>query len=224
VSGVKLFVWDLHGTLEYGNHRTVVDISNEVLAQHGYRERFSYADGERLYGLKWFEYFIWLLGEESHERAMELQDACFQLSETDHELQVRWMEPTPHALGVLAEIGRQHDQILISNTRAKTLEVFLRALGLEKFFPDGRAFAVDQHTRYAARTKIDVLGEFLRNGHQYEQLVIIGDSPSDMRLKDVSGGLTCLFAHPDFEFRDCPADHRIRDLRAVLDLAGERSR
>jgi phosphoglycolate phosphatase-like HAD superfamily hydrolase len=218
VSGVKLFVWDLHGTLEYGNHHAVIDISNAVLTCHGYREQFSYEDGQKLYGLKWYEYFTWLLGEGAYQQAMELQDACFKLSETECEMQRRWMQPTPHVLDVLAAIGRRHDQILISNTRTNTLELFLDVLGLKNFFPPGSAFAVDQHTRAAVRTKVDVLREFLGARREYEQLVIVGDSPSDMRLKEVSGGVACLFAHPEFQFRECPADRRIRDLRDLLEL------
>jgi phosphoglycolate phosphatase-like HAD superfamily hydrolase len=215
---VKLFVWDLHGTLEHGNHHAVIDISNAVLTRYGYPQQFSYDDGCNLYGRKWFEYFTWLLGEDAYQQAMELQDACFKLSETDFEMQRRWMRPTPHVRDVLTNIAKQHDQILISNTRATTLELFLEDLGLAAFFPPGRAFAVDQHTRHAVRTKADVLGEFLSTGGEYEQLVIVGDSAGDMRLKEVHGGLTCLFAHPEFEFRDCPADRHIRDLRDLLDV------
>lgn len=63
----------------------------------------------------------------------------------------------------------------------------------------------------------DVLTDYLRGSDEYEQIVIIGDSPSDMRLKRVAGGVTYLYAHPDFAFRNCEADHRIRDLRKVLE-------
>jgi hypothetical protein len=38
-----------------------------------------------------------------------------------------------------------------------------------------------------------------------------------MRLRDVAGGVTYLFAHLGTEFSDCEADFRIRDLRAILD-------
>jgi phosphoglycolate phosphatase-like HAD superfamily hydrolase len=216
--GVKLFVWDLHGTLEYGNHRAVIDISNRVLADYGHRERLTYEDGRKLYGLKWFEYFTWLFGDDSYERAIELQEACFEISETDLDVQCHWMRPTAYAADVLSEIAARHDQILISNTRASTLDLFLKVLEFNVFFPDGRAFAVDQHARVVARTKADVLNGFLGEGHAYEQLVIVGDSPSDVRLKDVSGGIAFLYAHPGFEFRECPADFRIRDLRRVLQL------
>lgn len=213
---MKLFVWDLHGTLEHGNHRAVVDISNEVLAQRGYTQRFTYGDGSDLYGLKWFEYFTWLLGDKAYDQAMELQDACFELSESNPEMQYRWVEPTPHASEVLAEIAEKHDQILISNTRPATLDVFLKTLDLESFFPAEKAFAVDQHTRDARRTKADILAEYLDHHPPYDEVVVIGDSPSDVRLREVGGGRAYLFTHADFQFRACDPDHRIRDLRGVL--------
>ncbi|MFA1545012.1 HAD family hydrolase [Actinomadura chokoriensis] len=212
----KLFVWDLHGTLERGNHRAVINISNQILERFGHSERFSHADGITLYGKKWYEYFTWLLGDDAYARAMELQEACFELSESNPNTQCNGIEPTPHAPEVLSAVRRRHDQILISNTRPATLAIFLKVLRLEEFFPGGTAFAVDQHVRDAERTKAHVLAEYLAGRGRYEEIVIIGDSPGDMRLAEVGGGSRYLFTHPGFRFRDCEADHRIRDLRKLL--------
>jgi phosphoglycolate phosphatase-like HAD superfamily hydrolase len=214
---MKLFVWDLHGTLEQGNERAVIDISNRVLERHGYTERFSYTDNPQLYGRKWYEYFAWLFRDSDHDRDLTLQDACFKLSEASPEMQRRWLRPTPHATKVLDEIRHRHRQILISNTRTETLRVFVDVLGYKKFFSAGNAFAVDGHAEHPSASKEDVLSNYLRDAGRYEMIVIIGDSPSDMRLKKVAGGVTYLYAHPDFAFRNCEADHRIRDLRAVLE-------
>ncbi|MFY1615967.1 HAD family hydrolase [Micromonospora sp. WMMD736] len=214
---MKLFVWDLHGVLERGNDRAVVDISNEVLSTFGYAQRFGYEDGRRLYGHKWYEYFATLLPAESHRRHLELQDACFILSEERPELQYRWMTPTPHVATVLSAVAASHQQIVISNTRPGTLDMFLKLLDLTDHFVPGRAFAVDQHVRDVKTTKRDVLACYLTGQPSFDEIVIIGDSASDMRLVEVAGGTTYLFAHPDFAFRNCNADFRIRDLRRVLD-------
>lgn len=214
---MKLYVWDLHGVLEMGNDRAAIDVSNEVLAQFGYSERFTYSDGVRLYGLRWYEYFEDLLPDAGHERHLELQDASFKLSEERPDLQYRWMTPTPNADMVLATIAEWHRQILISNTRPATLRMFLKLLSLERFFADGDAFAVDQHVKNAAVTKKEVLADYLAAHGEYDEIVIIGDSPGDMRLVDVAGGITYLYAHPGFPFRDCTATYRIRDLRCVID-------
>lgn len=214
---MKLFVWDLHGTLEWGNDRAVVDISNTVLQSNGVREHFTYEDGQVLYGRKWYEYFLWLLGDHSYDRALQLQEECFELSESNPQLQYQHIQPTPHAAEVLSAISLRHDQILISNTREATLDLFIKGLELESHFPYNKAFAVDQHVADAIKTKADALRDYLaeRPAH-YEQLIIIGDSPSDMELKRIAGGLTYLYAHPEFEFRQCAADYRIRDLREIL--------
>jgi phosphoglycolate phosphatase-like HAD superfamily hydrolase len=217
---MKLFVWDLHGVLEIGNHRAAVDISNKILSRFGRRERFTYEDGIVLYGRKWYEYFEWLLPDATHDYHLSLQDECFQFSEFDLAIQRRWLMPTEHAWKVLSTIGGQHHQILISNTRSGNLELFLKTLQLEEFFPSPDvALAVDGHMQNAQRTKNDVLSDYLTTGaggKKYDEIVIIGDSPSDMRLRDVAGGVTYLYAHPEFAFRDCVADFKIRDLRAVL--------
>ncbi|MEW2331834.1 HAD family hydrolase [Micromonospora chersina] len=216
---MKLFVWDLHGVLEQGNDRAVIDISNEVLSAFGYAQRFGYEDGRRLYGHKWYEYFAFLLPHETHDRHLELQDACFILSEERPDLQYHWMTPTPHVTTVLDAVAARHRQIVISNTRPATLEMFLKLLELTDYFTPGRAFAVDQHVRDVKTTKKDVLAEYLTGQPAFEEIVIIGDSASDMRLAEVAGGTTYLFAHPDFAFRNCQADYRIRDLREVLHRA-----
>jgi hypothetical protein len=54
---VKLVVWELHGTLEEGSDRAVIDMSNIVLERHGYAQRLSYADSQHVSGRKWHEYF-----------------------------------------------------------------------------------------------------------------------------------------------------------------------
>jgi phosphoglycolate phosphatase-like HAD superfamily hydrolase len=215
---MKLFVWDLHGTLEQGNERAVIDISNNVLERHGYAERFSYTDNPQLYGLKWYEYFAWLFEREDHGRDLMLQEACFKLSAASPDMQYRWIRPTAYAPEVLAKIMPEHHQILISNTRVDTLKVFVDLLGYEEYFSSGNAFAVDGHADRPLSSKEDVLADYLLRSIKYDTIIIIGDSPSDMRLKRVARGIgvTYLYAHPDFAFRKCEADYQIRDLRKVL--------
>ncbi|BCB86898.1 hypothetical protein Psuf_042110 [Phytohabitans suffuscus] len=187
---MKLFVWDLHGVLEQGNDRVAIDISNEVLKRFGHRERFTYRDGATLYGRKWYEYFEWLLPDASRDYCVSLQDASFDLSERDVEFQRRWLAPAMHAWDVLAAISLAHSQVLISNTRPANLEMFVKMLGLEQFFiPDKTALAVDGHGPEGGRTKQDTLRDYLSQGPGagYSEIVVIGDSPSDMMLTEVAG-------------------------------------
>ncbi|MFD8263273.1 HAD family hydrolase [Streptomyces griseoluteus] len=195
----------------------MVDVSNRVLARHGRTERFTYEDGAKLYGSKWYEYFEWLLPQESYATWSRLQDDCFQTSERDLALQCRWLRPTDHAVAVLSRIAAHKDshQILVSNTLAANLKIFVDVLGLSGFFPESARFAVDGHTLGEAATKVEVVRTYLQD-KAYKDLVFIGDSPSDMRLTAIAGGTSYLYSHDEFPFRECEANYKIRDLREIL--------
>jgi phosphoglycolate phosphatase-like HAD superfamily hydrolase len=211
----KLFVWDFHGVLEKGNELAVLEISNQVLADHGYAERFTPEDNEMLYGRKWYQYFEFLLPATPHERHMELQQAAFAMSDDRPDIIAAYVRPNDHAHEVLGQIARSHRQIVISNTKPSALRMFIRAAGLGNFFNDDNAFAVDLHVRDSHRSKNDVLSTYL-NANQTRRVVTIGDSASDMELAKSTGGRKYLYAHPTRKFKDCDADYRINDLRQVL--------
>jgi phosphoglycolate phosphatase-like HAD superfamily hydrolase len=213
----KLFVWDLHGTLERGNERAVIEISNVVLERAGFAERFSDADAFRLYGRKWHEYFAWLLPGEPEDRWFTLQDACFKFSAEDVEIQGRWMRPAPHAHAVLRAIGKHHDQVVVSNTRPHNLLIFLERLGLTEFFPVGRRLGVDNHARRGPSSKTDALHEYMATqGTMCDQIIVIGDSTSDIDLARASHGVSYLY-DPQGDSALAPmADVVVRDLRGVL--------
>ncbi|HSX31097.1 MAG TPA: HAD hydrolase-like protein [Candidatus Saccharimonadales bacterium] len=212
----KLFVWDLHGTLEQGNEDAVIELSNMALAELGYKERFLPQDSRNLYGLKWFEYFEHLLPNEPPSQHLELQATSFALSDANPQLIARYMRPAAHAHTVLQDLANSpHQQILISNTIHTAVPLFLKALAMEQFFGSGHAFSVNAHAREALRTKEDALTEFL-NGKTFDQLVVIGDSATDLRLATARGATAYLYAHPGYEFRADGGDHRIHDLRRVL--------
>ncbi|NQU78177.1 HAD family hydrolase [Candidatus Woesearchaeota archaeon] len=215
----KLFVWDFHGVLEKGNEGAVLENSNFVLEQAGFRQRFSLEDVTRFYGQHWCEYFAWLLPEEQSETHQELQRAAFTRSYESPDVIYDCINPTDHAHEVLDAIDQSlHDQILISNTNHETLPHFMKATGTDRYFPDNKHFAVDNH-RNPEKTKQDVLIDFLRE-NQYSGIVTIGDSPKDIALIQFANGIhyrrSYLYAHPEKEFRECEADHHIRDLRDVL--------
>lgn len=213
---MKLFAWDLHGTLEHGNDRVVIDISNQVLAARGYSRQFSYADSGSLYGRPWKEYFTWLLGPGDDARDTLLRDACTAIADRQPLGQPGQVTPTPHAHAVLRAIrDAGHDQVLISNARETTLRVFMRALGYADFFPEGRAFAAGAREP-GRQPKEEILSALLRDPGEYDGLIVIGDSARDMDLADLAGGTGYLFAHPGTRFPECRPDHRIRDLRHLL--------
>ena len=210
-----LFVWDMHGVLEKGTEDAVLAISNRVLEEAGYTQRFCYNDMRVLYGEKWWEYFEHVLPDIPDAVYRDLQAACFEMSDNEWDVMVSpYIRPNDHAHEVLSYIQRTHEQILITNSQESAVRKFTQALDLDRYFPDGHAIATNSHIS-PGRSKDVALREFLQ-GKQFENIVIVGDSSEDMQLKDVAGGVTYLYSHPGWPFRECEADHRINDLREVL--------
>jgi phosphoglycolate phosphatase-like HAD superfamily hydrolase len=211
-----LFVWDLHGTLEQGNEDAVIELSNMALKQLGYQQRFRAEDSRDLYGLRWFEYFERLLPDEPSERHLELQAASFALSDANPEIVARHMQPSAYAHDVLGTIeDSPHAQILISNTVPSAIPLFMKALDMEQFFGPANAFPVNTHAKDAQRSKEDALAEYV-TGKQFDAVVVIGDSGTDLRLAKAHQAIAYLYAHPGYAFRAAGGDYRINDLREVL--------
>ena len=212
---MKLFVWDFHGTLEKGNEAAVLENSNAVLEMFGYAERFSLKDCIDLYGLKWYEYFAFLLPHETKEKHLELQQAALDYQYSHPEIIARHIKPNDHAHEVLDAIAEKHYQIVVSNTSPSDLLVFLKAVEMVKYFPDGQAFGVDSHSPGSFRTKRAALEKILLLIH-FEGIVTIGDSKDDIELASAHNGVSYLYAHPGKDFRDANAIYKIRDLRDIL--------
>lgn len=212
---MKLFVWDFHGVLEKDNDLVVLDISNQVLEEAGYAERFSDEDNKRFYGLKWFQYFERLLPNLTSEQHMALQAACFEFAEKNQDILAKQIKPSDHSLAVLKAIhDAGHDQIILSNTRPHELLWFVNTVGITKFFPEEKVIGVNAHQKH--RVKKDALKDYLSN-KRFEELVIIGDSESDMELQEVDGGITYFYSHPHISHSGMvKADYMIKDLREVL--------
>lgn len=213
---MTLFVWDFHGVLEKDNENAVLEISNRILEQLGYKERFTAEDNLKLYGKKWYEYFEYLLPNKPHEEHINLQMKCIALEEKEPNIVDSNIKPNDFALEVLETIAKtENDQILISNMSDVALMRFMDAIDVTKYFPKGKAFPCNSRGADRVFTKNEVLAKYLI-GKSYRKIIIIGDTPPDMKLKEVAGGTTYLYTHPHLNFKDSPADHRINDLRNIL--------
>lgn len=212
---MKLFVWDFHGVLEKDNELAVLDISNQVLQIAGYAERFSDDNNREFYGLKWFQYFERLLPNVTHEQHMALQAACFDFAENNPHVLAEHIKPSDHSLAVLRSIhDAGHDQIILSNTRPRDLMWFVSAVGITGYFPSKKVIGVNAHQKHGV--KKDALTHYL-SGKRFVDIIIIGDSASDMELQQVAGGTTYFYSHPHVPRAGMvKADHSISDLREVL--------
>lgn len=214
---MKLFVWDFHGVLEKGNDQAVVEITNHVLKQHGYSRTLSIEEGELLSGRRWYEYFAFLIpGIDPHEY-LRLQSHCVEISQTQPEIVSKHIRLNDHADHVLQNIEMsQNTQILISNTQPKSLDWFVKDVGIEKYFPPSHRFAVDSHSQ-PNQSKKDCLEIFLKRGDFPNGIVSIGDSPADMALiHNRHKGVGYLYAHPGRDHRVVECHYKINDLRYVL--------
>ncbi len=214
---MKLFVWDFHGVLEKGNEGAVLEVSNTVLANFGYSERFTLEDCHRLYGKRWVEYFQDLLPEEDSKKLLELQESCFAMGITCPEIVARHIKPNDYSHEVLEAVSKKHSQILISNTNPESLIIFLDSVGVTPYFPNGTSFAIDNHRVRQQRTKQGALNDFVASaGQEFESIITIGDSPADMEIVRPFKGVSYLYSHPGRPFRDCKSDYKINSLREIL--------
>lgn len=213
---MKLFVWDFHGVLEKDNEKAVIDISNQVLARAGYKQRFTQQDNERFYGLKWYQYFERLLPELPAAEHLALQAACFTFAEQNLHILARHIKPNDHAADVLASIAASgNQQIVISNTRQADLIWFLERVGLKRFFDEAHIVGVNAHQTH--RSKPEALKAYLK-GVALDRIIVVGDSHDDLALGRAVGAVTYFYKHPHRTHEPtAKADHIIKDLRAVLD-------
>lgn len=217
---MKLFVWDFHGVLERGNEKAVIHISNRVLREFGYPERFNKKDSHKLYGLKWYEYFEHLLPHLGHADHVKLQKKCFQISNDEPEIVTNHIKVNNHVHYVLNKISKNHKQILISNTKPKSLKMYLKVTNTTKFFPKNMSIAVDAHKKKLNKSKADILVGILNTlNDDFNKVIVIGDSPGDIELSKYLTKytvVTYLYTHPNNKHRKCSADYYINDLRQVL--------
>ena len=166
---MKLFVWDFHGVLEQDNEKAVIQISNSILKKNGFSERFSEDDVDRLYGLKWYQFFEYLLPKLSLDECKKLQADCLQNQKENWEIIRSIIKPTGHALDVLSQIKKAgHQQIVISNTRPSDIVLFLDAVGIREYFDNDQIFGVNAHQTH--NSKAEALIGYMKNNN-FDQVV-----------------------------------------------------
>ncbi len=211
----KLFVWDYHGTLEKGNENCVLYYANLALERLGYERRLTQEENLMLYGRALHKYFEYLFPEESHEQHLAIQEEFLKLEKEFPEIWDKYLKPNDGVIEVVGAIhNSHHDQIIISNTEENIIEPFVRAIGLESYFSEGKYFATNSHLGTKA-TKHDMLKRYMA-GKQFDHFVAIGDAPKDLDYVEEYPSTTYLYAHPGWNFREYPATYQIRDLREVL--------
>jgi phosphoglycolate phosphatase-like HAD superfamily hydrolase len=207
---MALVVWDYHGVLEQGNENGVLALSNLALEEEGLPQRFTDDDIIRLYGKRWLQYFEILLPQADTDMHKRLEQRALRIDKERPEVRERYIRPTPNSHYVLEQIAQRNDQLLLSNCH--DIVAFLRATRMEDYFPEGKRFATAATT--PVRSKQELFDSYL-HGARPAPIILVGDSPGDLDINPHD--ITFLYAHPGRDFRQCEADHKIRDLRGVLD-------
>jgi phosphoglycolate phosphatase-like HAD superfamily hydrolase len=212
---VKLFVWDFHGVLEKDNEKAVKEISNIILRRAGFSEQLTDQQNEEYLGLKWYEYFERLLPNITKEKCLELQAACLEYHEADPSILAKNIKPNDYATVVLETIASLgHQQIIISNTRQNDLIWFLETVGMKKFFKEEHIIGVNAHQTHD--TKTDALKDFISD-KKFDEIVVIGDSESDLELGRAVNAVTYFYRHPNRKHHKTNnADFVINDLRDIF--------
>jgi phosphoglycolate phosphatase-like HAD superfamily hydrolase len=210
----KLFIWDFHGVLEQGNEGAVVEVTNAVLSEFGLNTRLDHETNLKLYGQKWSEYFRLLdpLANESKIKDM-VHRGCEISLETD--AIARHIKPSDNSHYVLNQIKQHgHENLILSNTQPETLDRFIDSVNLSEFV-DYR-LGTDSHRikQTHSNPKIPLLKEFLE-GKTYDQLIAIGDRPTDIEAGKSVGAITYLYAH-NTPNKNINADYHIDNLKEVL--------
>lgn len=214
---MKLFVWDFHGVLEQNNELAVLEITNSVLSENHSSKRMTKEQCYDFYGLKWYEYFSRIDSNLSLDECLRLQEYCFTKSISNPNIVAKHISQTPGADKVLSQIDVKHKQILISNTDPESLILFIKAVGLDKYFVSENTYPVNSHREHT-RTKKQVLSEYLaHSGTKYDELITIGDSPSDIELTTLyPRSKSYLYTHPNRAYKNCKADYKTHNLLDIL--------
>lgn len=215
---MKLFIWDFHGVLEKGNEDVVLEITNRALEMHGYSHRMTKKENEFLSGRLWREYFAYLIPELNENERLILQSTCIEIAQNSPEIftkHVKLNDNVEHVLRVIQ--SSKHTQILISNTQPKILDIYIELVGIGKHFPATHRFGTDSSV-LNRKTKKDCLHDFLSVSENFNEIISIGDSPSDMELINVPfiKGTSYLYSYPRRAPRLAQCHYKIDDLRMVL--------
>ena len=104
---MKLFVWDFHGVLEKNNEKAVFEITNLALKKNGFLRKMTPEENIDLCGKKWFQYFEYLLPQETHDIHVKLQSACIEIQKNDPQMISKHIKTNDYAPEILEAISKK---------------------------------------------------------------------------------------------------------------------
>lgn len=216
---MKLFVWDLHGTLEKGTEKACLEISNVVLKEQGWKETYSREEINLYYGRQWRNIFKEKIKGEEESYYERLEQRAFQIATENFSIVEKYIQRNDHVIEVLTAIkDKGHKQILLSNVTPENLEKFLDALELKTFFPEGNYFATGNEK--GKNPKVTAFQRIIETYTELQDCIFIGDRIEDLEPVWITRGYTFLYSHPEKPFLQCSGmlpDEKITNLRKILE-------
>ena len=202
-----LFVWDFHGVLEKNNQLAVLELTNRILEEFGHDVRATLADINRMYGLRWGDYYRRLVPGIGDG---EVEEMVLRSRELGRLAASRHAKPQDHAVAVLKEIREKgHRNMVVSNTAQDDLEFFMDLVGVSCYIDESHGIGWGRETG-----KAEVIGRYASRG-DYRKIVVIGDTERDIDAGLSADALTYLFRPRGYDV-GTNAHNTITDLREVL--------
>lgn len=202
-----LFVWDFHGVLEKDNEIAVLEVTNRVLEEFGHDVRATLADINRMYGLRWGDYYRCLVPGIENERVQEM---VLRSRELGRPAATRHTKIQDHAIAVLKKIKENGDKnVIVSNTAQDDLEFFMDLVGVSNYIDESHGIGWKRETG-----KADIIRRYASRG-DYRKIVVVSDTETDIEAGLLADAMTYLF-RPRGRDVGTNAHNTIIDLREVL--------
>ncbi|NYZ79945.1 HAD family hydrolase, partial [Candidatus Micrarchaeota archaeon] len=134
-----------------------------------------------------------------------------------YNLLLKHIKQNDHSAEVLGEIKRRGDRnIVVTNTQQKHVNYFLGLVKMRHLFDEYIGISKHQEREglNSAEHKAQRILKYC-NGKGYDQIVMIGDSESDITAGKIAGATTFMY-DPWNRHLNTKADYRIKDLRKIL--------
>ncbi len=240
----KLAIWDFNGVMDEGRIKNkglqefLCHRINYSLKKTKQIKKITIEDCYELYGSAIECFFEKVLPGKKEEHYSEMIKI---LIKSDMEIPLeKWKEhinPTKGLYSVLDKTKEKgYNNLLLTAIPNHLLDIYSKCVNLSPYFEINKtAFAVNDYPISVKRNKKNVLTHILNNRKsrnnqilKYDKIMIIGDSPSDIELKNIvqnyikSKGriITFQYTHPSLKFRNSgkiKPDYKIKYLTDILD-------
>lgn len=217
-SGVKIFAWDFHGTLEQGVEVGFWHILKQIAKKRGISEDFKLDEVRKLYGITVAKYLMHFFPNSNESQIKEMMDDVSGIQNQKHLR--KYVKAAPGAIGVLHKIKEAgHKNVVVSNSHPKHIKPLVKIVGMNDLIEE--IYAIDRHYTNnnldPVLEKTKVLRKLIReNSLGRGQLIAVGDRASDINAGLAVNAITYQFLREGFPIDETSADYKIYDFTEIL--------